>query len=140
MRSRYKNGLLFFVKTMSTSSIYRKTLSMHTCWQNGGDRKYELDFWLILYSVPSLVFDSRMLCSSICESLRSLAYSNGVNFNQAALRAVLKPENRSSNAQATQISVRFVCVNTSSTLPFIAIFQSLQPLFGSLFLLVSVAV
>ena len=58
---------------------------------------------------------------SICESLRSLAHSNCVNFNQAALRAVLKSENMSSSAQAKQISVRFVCVYASSTLPFIAV-------------------
>ena len=36
----------------------------------------------------NVIFDSRMLCSSIFESLRSLAHSNCVNFNQAALRAV----------------------------------------------------
>ena len=33
-----------------------------------------------------------MLCSRICESLRSLTHFNCVNVNQAALRAVLKPE------------------------------------------------
>ena len=68
----------------------------------------------------NVIFDSRMLCSSIFESLRSLAHSNCVNFNQAALRAVLKPENMSS-AQTKQISVRFVCVHASSMLPFIAV-------------------
>ena len=67
------------------------------------------------------IFDSRMLRSSICESLRSLAHSNCVTFNQAALRAVLNPENMSSSAQATQIPVRFVCVYASSTLPFLAV-------------------
>ena len=49
------------------------------------------------------------------------AHSKCVNFNQAALRAVLKPENLSSSAQATQIPVRFVCVYASSTLAFIAV-------------------
>ena len=62
-----------------------------------------------------------MLRGSICESLRTLAHSNCVKFNQAALRAVLKPQNISSSAQATQISERFVCVYASSTLPFIAV-------------------
>ena len=63
----------------------------------------------------------RCMLSSICESLR--AHSNCVDFNQAALRAVLKPENMSSSTQATQIPVRFVCVYASSTLPFIAVFN-----------------
>ena len=54
-------------------------------------------------------------------SLRSFAHSNCANFNQAALRAVLKLENMSSSTQAKQISVRFICVYASSTLPFIAV-------------------
>ena len=47
----------------------------------------------------------------LCLSLRSLAHSNCVDFNQAALRAVLRPENISSSSQATQIYlyVSFVC-------------------------------
>ena len=57
------------------------------------------------------------------KSLRSLAHFNCVDFNQAALRAVLKPQNISSSSQATQISVSFVCVYASSTLPFIAVFN-----------------
>ena len=36
---------------------------------------------------------------------------------------LLKLENTSSSAQAKQISVRFVCVYVSSTLPFIAVFN-----------------
>ena len=54
------------------------------------------------------LFDSQLLRNSVCESLRSLAHSNCVNFNQAALRTVLKPENMSSSAK--QICLRFVCV------------------------------
>ena len=52
-----------------------------------------------------------------------------VNFNQAALRGVFKPENMSWSAQAKQIPVRFVCVYAS----FFRRFQSLnfQSLFGS---------
>ena len=46
----------------------------------------------------------------ICEYLRSLAHYNCVNFNQAALRGVLKQEKMSSSTQARQISVCFVCV------------------------------
>ena len=72
------------------------------------------------------------------KSLRSLAHFNYVNFNQAALRAVLKPQNMSSSSQATQISVSFVCVYASSTLPFIAFFQSFHSLFGSLFQSISI--
>ena len=79
----------------------------------------------------------------LLESLRSLAHSNYVNFNQAALHAVLKPENMSSSAQATQISVCFVCVYASSTVPFIAVsnrfshcldhcFRSFRSLFASI--------
>ena len=49
-----------------------------------------LPFWVLSIHL----FDSRILRSSICESLRSLAHSNCVNFftltMQAALRAVLK--------------------------------------------------
>ena len=67
-------------------------------------------------------FCLRMLGSSICESLRSLAHSNWVNFSQAALRAMLKPWNISSWLQARQIPIRYpVCVYPSSTLPFIAV-------------------
>ena len=40
---------------------------------------------------------------SRCESLRSLAHCNCVNFNRVALRTVLKPENMSWSAQAKQI-------------------------------------
>ena len=50
--------------------------------------------------------------SSICESLRSLAHSKCVDFNPAALRAVLKPENMSSSAQAKlhkYLHASFVC-------------------------------
>ena len=54
--------------------------------------------------------------SAFCESLR--AHSNCVNFNQAALRVVVKLENMSSSAQA----------------------NPLQTLFGSLFSLVSIVV
>ena len=53
-------------------------------------------------------------CRVAAESVRSLAHSNCVNVHQAALRAVLKPENMSSSAQlatrAQLASVRFVCV------------------------------
>ena len=63
--------------------------------------------------------------------------------NQAALRVVLKLEDISSSVQATQISVRFVCVYASSTLPSIAVsncfsrcldhcFCSFRPLFESI--------
>ena len=51
--------------------------------------------------------------------MRSLTHFNYVTFNQAALRAVLKPQNIPSSAQTKQISVSFVCVYASSTLPFI---------------------
>ena len=44
----------------------------------------------------TLFLKLNLLRSSICESLRSLAHSTCVNFNQAALRAVLKPDNMSS--------------------------------------------
>ena len=61
--------------------------------------------------------------AAICESLRSLALSNCVNFNQAALGAVLKAENMSSSSQEKHICVRFVCVYASSSLPFMAVFN-----------------
>ena len=72
----------------------------------------------LIRNVLNSFLTSRMLRSSTCESARSLAHSNCVNFNQAALRAVFKLENIPSSSQATQIPV---CVYTSSTLPFIAI-------------------
>ena len=78
-----------------------------------------------------------MLRTSICESLWSLTHSNCVKFNQAALRAVLKPETMSSNAQTKQIPIRFVHVYKYAS--FYCRFRSFQSLFGSLFLLVSMA-
>ena len=67
------------------------------------------------------------------KSLRSLAHFNCVSFNQAALRAVLKPQNIPSSSQATQISVSFVCVYASSTLPFIVVFNRFSRCLGHCF-------
>ena len=53
---------------------------------------------------------------------------NCVNLFALTSRAVLKPENMSSNAEATQRSARFVYVYAS----FYRCFQSFQSLFGSL--------
>ena len=86
-------------------------------------------FSLFLY----LLFDSRMLRSRICESLRSLKHSNCVKFNQAALSAVLKRGNACHQAHK-HLCVRFKYVS------FYRLSQSFQSLFGSLFSLVFIAV
>ena len=89
--------------------------------------------------------------SGICESLRSLAHSNCVNFNQTDLRAVLKPDWKHIIV-TSKTNIRTLCrlCVPSSTLcrlcqPFKYIsfhrrFQSFQSLLGLLFMLVSVAV
>ena len=82
--------------------------------------------FIIITIIAIIIFDSQIIRCSICESLRSLAHSNYVNFfcvNHAALRAVLKPENMSSSAKTTQNPrASFVC-----TLPisFYRRFQSI---------------
>ena len=63
---------------------------------------------------------------SICESLRSLAHSNCVNFNQAALGAVLRQE----NIQNKYPYASFVC--TLEYASFYRRFQLFQSLFGSI--------
>ena len=81
----------------------------------------------------------RCMLSSICESLR--AHSNCVDFNQAALRAVLKPKNVSSSSHASNTNIRTLrlCVLFKYA-SFYRRFQSFQSLFGSRFSLVSIAV
>ena len=84
-------------------------------WCRSRDHFFQVLVSDIEVSTTSLLFIwvYNVMCVSFwthrCVSLRSLGYSNCVNLNQAALRAVLKPENIS-NSQAKQIPVRFVCV------------------------------
>ena len=80
-----------------------------------------------------------MLRSSICEFLRRLVHCNCVNFNQAALRVVLKPENISASSQATNVHTLRLCVSFKYA-SFYRRLQSFQSLLGSLFLLVSIVV
>ena len=68
-------------------------------------------FWTFKSPGPSQ-FDSRMPRSTA--TFVSLRDHSHINFNQAALRALLNPEIVSSSAQGTQIPVSFVCVYASS--------------------------
>ena len=94
----------------------------------------KMAFWVQLWRLASFL---STVC--LCE-LRSLAHSKCVDFNPAALRAVLKPENVSSSSQATQIPVRLRLRVHFKYASFYRRFQSFQSLFGSLFSLVSIAV
>ena len=65
--------------------------------------------WIIPKRVLIIrLFDSRMLRSSSCESLRTLAHSNCVNVNKAALRVVLKTENIILIKRTSNTKIRFL--------------------------------
>ena len=97
----------------------------------------------------TIVFDSRIGCVAVLGSLFLLvSVAVWIYFNR--LLNTGSPEltysvfekhviERTSNTNS-QISVRSIRMYASSTLPFIAVFQSFQSLFGSLFSLVSIAV
>ena len=75
--------------------------------------RYSVTAWSLKSNVR---YGKWMLRTSICESLRTLEHSNCINFfalTRLLCALLLKPEKKSSTAQATQISVRFVCVYSS---------------------------
>ena len=74
LRIKVNNEVFSFVKTTPASSVYRKTLSMHTCYRKMAAAKNmttqtskgadtELDFWLSIYFVQVRLVHITMLVS-----------------------------------------------------------------------------